>query len=1157
MEREVIIQPNELLLPKKEKFEITKDDLKLITTYSNILNSKSYEIIDSFGGIKGLCSILGVNPRIGLTSEEFTPSRSNLLTPRQKAFGIFNPEQNIPQTKSFLRCFFDFLYQKMLIFLLLLATFKLIFNQVYQNGNHFDYISLYILVFVISISSAFSNYIFEKLFRGYFIKINKREVRVLRNQTEKIVPRSQIMVGDIVIVASGDITAVDGIVLKTSVLNIENPLGIFQQFSNLNFVSNQLTKEFPILIHGTKIIKGYALLLVLNVECYDSYESLISNIDQQNDLLRKKSSSKIDKKICDEQESLISKKKERKYTLNESLLYEDYTEIERKTMSQTEGEKILQSAQFFNYSTPLMKNISSLYSHLFYFGLFSSALSTILYFITTLIKRDVMQPHYEMGYFSCIIDILYHFMVLLILVIPSGGELSLSLSVIFIMKKLLKQKTIIKSNATYEYLAGINCIFLDYYGIITENKMEIDNIFIEGGQVTSSQLPNLKELVNEEMFEFFCESIAINSVAFTAEKNSELKFFGNNIECCLIKYLRSLQINYQKYRTNIHREIIYSSPYISDRNFSFTIIKMEDKWEYVRAYIKGTSEKLLNKITSFIGPGNALEDFDNVMYDKIKINCQIMEENFIQPVVVCYKDIPISQYKESETYPSNLLLTDLNLICVIGIKDEIKHDIKDIIQTIKKAGINLKLISGEDINSSTLIAKHINLIEESHKELGTSRMNSIIKYIDSDYSRQNSSKKIKEHHKKKNKSNNVLNAGEDLARTVSLSFNQETNKFTFSIKNYNKFKKTIDKTAVIANATSKDKFILVSTLRKRGICVAVVGDGISDSISMKTANIGISMGKNSNDISKDSAKIIVLDNNLSNLIDSIVYGRSIYDNIRKFFQFQISSILSIVLFIIILSTPIYGIKINHNQLLYINLIIDIIESIALVWGNPQKKILLAKSSEEYAVNKGVISQNLLAKIIIQSLLHFLILFSLLELCPIIFIESSKRVISSMIFNLFVYITVFNACISRIYEDGVLYQLSHLNEHFGFIVIQLLIIFIQIIIGNYFPSYMEVVPLTLYQNFISFSFASLIMLQIPISNYLEENQIVIGYREEINTNEEDKVAEEMECVDMEINEEKDELDNSLFKTPKNTSLNLYRMGSSIENSSFRKIDDFLL
>ena len=163
----------------------------------------------------------------------------------------------------------------------------------------------------------------------------------------------------------------------------------------------------------------------------------------------------------------------------------------------------------------------------------------------------------------------------------------------------------------------------------------------------------------------------------------------------------------------------------------------------------------------------------------------------------------------------------------------------------------------------------------------------------------------------------------------------------------------------------------------------------------------------------------------------------------------------------------------------------------------------------------------------------------------------------MIFNLFVYITVFNACISRIYEDGVLYQLSHLNEHFCFIVIQLLIIFIQIVIGNYFPSYMEVVPLTLYQNFISFSFASLIMLQIPISNYLEENQIVIGYREEINTNEEDKVAEEMEFVDMEINEEKDELDNSLFKTPKNTSLNLYRMGSSIENSSFRKIDDFLL
>ena len=1095
------------LLPQKDKFDITKEDLMQITSYTNITNQKAYDIIDNIGGLKSLCVCLKVNPRIGLTTDEI--SNHSKLTLRQKTFGFFNPELNIPETKSFFRCFFDFLYQKMFLFLLLLATFKLIFNEVNQNGIHFDYIALYLIVIVITITSAISNYIFEKLYKEYSIKINKRDVRVLRNQTERIVPRSQIMVGDIVIIASGDITAVDGIILKTFTLSIENPFGAFQQFSNLDYVINDNIREFPILIHGTKIIKGYALMLVLNVECYEMIECINSI---------KKKQSKSQNEI---------KPKERKYTLNESLLYEDYAEAENQNVISYKTSKYTKT--FFDYSTPLMKNISSIYYLLFYFGVISSILILSLYLIT---HHFINRVHY----LSSLIDIFFDCFTIIIIVLPSGAELALNLSLIVVMRKLLSQKTIIKSNATYEHIAGINCICLDYYGIITKNSMSIARIFIEGGTLSTSQLLNLKDFISEEMFEFFCESIAVNSIAFTAEKNNDIKYFGNNIECCLIKYLLSLHVNYQKYRNNIQRPVIASSPYISESVFSYTVIKMEDKWEYVRVYIRSTPDKLLAKISSFISPGNKLSDFDTVMFDKMKIKCQVMEENFIHPVMICYKDILISQYEKGDI--ANLIASELNLICLIGIKDEIKKEVKDIVSTMKTAGIGVKMITGQDVNSSKLIAKSIELISDESNVHDTT----IMRFIDSE-SIATPVKKKEISYKKKKKSNDIIDANEELKKYASISFNQSTNMFTLTILNRKKFNKTIDKSAVISNASSKDKFIIVSALRKRNISVAVIGDGISDSIPMKAANIGVSMGKNSNDISKDSSKIILVDNNLNGLVDAIIYGRNIYDNIRKFFQFQISSMLSIVFVLVMLSSPLYGMKMYHSQILYVNLIVDIVETIAIVWGEPAKEILLSKPSEEYSIHKGIIGRNLFTKIIIEAFLQFIVIFVIIEISPFIV---SIYDIDSIIFNAIVYSIVFNSMIAKIYNDGFVYFITHLKSNIGYLTIQFLILLSQCVLSLFMFSSMKITTLSLYDNIFLFFFSSLALVQLPIVNYMEEKRILFSEEEE-----EEKVSDDVDFVNVEIEEEDNE-NVSLLKTP-----NLIRMGSSLENSSIKRLDEFFL
>ena len=97
---------------------------------------------------------------------------------------------------------------------------------------------------------------------------------------------------------------------------------------------------------------------------------------------------------------------------------------------------------------------------------------------------------------------------------------------------------------------------------------------------------------------------------------------------------------------------------------------------------------------------------------------------------------------------------------------------------------------------------------------------------------------------------------------------------------------------------------MISLLREKNQYIAVTGEGISDSIPMKASHVAIVLGENSNDISNESSDIILQDNNFNSIITTIVYGRNIFDCVRKFLQFQLSFIFSFVIMIIFTISPI-------------------------------------------------------------------------------------------------------------------------------------------------------------------------------------------------------------------------------------------------------------
>ena len=1113
------------LLDKKEAFEISKEEISGIISPDNITSLKSYEIIDQIGGIKTLCEKLEVNPNNGLTTDDYfnsdnpkNQSKSYLL--RKKIFGSFDPSLNSQEYKSFIKCFCDFFSRKVFLFIVILATIRMIIDQIYLNPEIFDYASLYLIFFIIGFSTAFTTYLIERLLYNFKHKIKKNDVRVLRNKEEKIISRSELLVGDIVIITSGDITVVDGIIIRTSALSIETKNGRFKKFKNLNYISDDNIYSFPILLHGTKIIKGYGYLLVLNVECYE-------NLIKRSNKITNKDTLKIN--------NIENVDDNNKDTLNESLLYENYTILENKGSKSIEQFEKKSNSEI--HSTPIQKKLEYIYQKTTYCGFIISFIITLFYAYSLYKNKSYDTPYNkEINFIFILIDCSFYFLIILCLIIPSGVELSFSLPLTFSILKLLNEKTIVKNASAYEYMAGLDNLFTDYYGILTQNQMKIETIFLEDSQVDKENLLDLKQLVSNEMFSFFTESISVNSIAFSAQLHNEVRYFGNNIECCLIRYLFSLDVNYRNYRNSLVRPIISSSPYLSESKLSYTVIKMDDKWEYVRLYLKGTPETLLDYITMYIQPGQILGDFNKDYYDKIKMKIGAMYGNFTYPLILCYRDIPINEYNDFIQKNNNLVansilnefMNNLTFIALLGLKDEIKDNIENSIRTIKNAGIDIKLVTSLGIENAKFIAKKIGLIEKTdldndiiispsiksskknileflsedqkfkqdtftesylnlnkrkfdlnYNEAEEKKLSNINNYNSSNIELQrNKSQIIK---KKFITSKNIINS-EDLKNHIDINYNEEQNTFTFNIVNLDSFVESINESHVIANASGKDKFILISLLREKNQYIAVTGEGISDSIPMKASHVAIVLGKNSNDISNESSDIILQDNNFNSIITTIVYGRNIFDCVRKFLQFQLSFIFSFVIMIIFTCSPIVNVQLYHNKILYINLIIDTFQSIALSSGIPQEKILLKKSPSLYSSNQKLISKNLFIKICIQSIIQLVIYFIIIQI-------SNFEKINTIIFNTVIYVLVFNAIVSKLYEESVFYQIKNLYQHFVFIIIQGIIIGIQIFFVNVGNDLLRIEKLTFMENIKCIIVSLLIFIEIPLINYMKENEIL--------------------------------------------------------------------
>ncbi|XP_076940452.1 calcium-transporting ATPase 2, plasma membrane-type-like [Bidens hawaiensis] len=416
----------------------------------------------------------------------------------------------------------------------------------------------------------------------------------------------------------------------------------------------------------------------------------------------------------------------------------------------------------------------------------------------------------------------------------------------------------------------------------------------------------------------------------------------------------------------------------------------------VRAHCKGASEIVLAACDKVINENGEVVALDEESLNRLTSTIESFAGEALRTLCLAYIDLE-SGFSPETPIPSS----GYTCIGIVGIKDPVRPGVKESVALCRSAGITVRMVTGDNINTAKAIARECGILTDD----------------------------------------GIAIEGPD-----------------FREKSLEELMEIIPKIQVMARSSPLDKHMLVKHLRTTfGEVVAVTGDGTNDAPALHEADIGLAMGIAGTEVAKESADVIILDDNFSTIVTVAKWGRSVYVNIQKFVQFQLT--VNIVALIVNFSSACLtgSAPLTAVQLLWVNMIMDTLGALALATEPPNDELM----KRAPVGRKGNFISNVMWRNIFgQAVYQFAVIWLLQAKGKSFFGldgDDSEVILNTLIFNSFVFCQLFNEVNSREMEKEDVLEGILKNKVFVSVIAATVIF--QIIIVEYLGTFANTSPLT--------------------------------------------------------------------------------------------------
>ena len=974
-----------------EPFDIKPQDLvDIMSKYKD--RTTDFEDLKYFkekNSISNILSLIKTDPERGITStekrEEFFGSNKIFVEP-------------VPHFCTFV---WDALQDLMVRILIVAAIVSIVLGCTVSDNPKKDWIdgvSIVVAILVVVLVGSITNYQKETKFHELNkVQNNETKYKIIRNGQPEDAISDDLLVGDLIIINYGEIMAADilliegnSIKMDESALTGESDAMKKETYERCEEILNENSKKVPspLILSGTNCIEGSGKGIVIAVGEYSQKGIIRRTVDNA----REKSKTPLEDKL----------------------------------------DTIAKIIGYFGIGAGIVTFITLFIRYMVEFSIEMKEYNKQKKERGS--GEELIDPRKQVA--KKLLNIIILCISIIVVAVPEGLPLAVTLSLAFSVKKLMEYNNLVRKMHACETMGGANFICTDKTGTLTKNQMSVFKILTGKSSFEIKQNRDMDDVgklntvkkkdeeeqqiredytnifQNEKYWNLIKTSIALNvdCVIKTLERvningDSEVCDTKNKTDKAFIDFLYRFKSPISKERDKylIDEDSYKQFPFDSKKKRMTTFIKNPNFPSGYRLFSKGGGDSALLYCNYYIDPDTGNQEFLNeAVSSHIKKQIEEFNKSQLRTLYIAYRDITEDEYNEPEKLNSEGKMIDqynLVFLCAFGIRDSLRDNVKEAVQKCKEASVNVIMVTGDNIITATAIAKDCGIlgkevnfdgdeVEKNPQKMNDENHDNKEKYIE----------KLVEDKPKALTGNSFYNIigglicenckndtnictcpkTESEAKQLAQKKNSEVQKVKKDkIKDMNNFMKITENLRVLARSKPIHKYALVLGLKELKNVVAVTGDGTNDAPALSKSDVGFAMFAGT-DIAKEASDIIIMDNNFSSIVTAIIYGRNIYDNIRKFLQFQLSVNFCACILVFVCACIGNETPLTPIQMLWVNLIMDSLGSLALATEPPYEELLKRKPTRR---NEFIINGKMCKHIAFQSLAQIALLIVLYLLAP--------------------------------------------------------------------------------------------------------------------------------------------------------------------------------